>query len=112
MQRRFRVQTHRLGQRGPRVLEQRGNVFQARAQRGGPGIGRAVATQQQVMESAEQMTDPELRVLGLRALLLEAVQRDPNLVEQRGAVDLVVEVVGAGFLERAAERLERREVGA
>src|SRR5882762_6178817 len=51
------------------------------------------------MEAAEQMRQPELRILGLRLQLLEAAQRDADLIEQRGAVDLLVEIGGIRLFE-------------
>src|SRR6266511_1437229 len=63
------------------------------------------------MEAAEQVRQPELRILRLRLQLLEAPQRDANLVQQRGAVDLLVEVGGTRFLQGGRKRLERGEMG-
>ena|SRR5216117_3507257 len=63
------------------------------------------------MEAAEQVRQPELRILRLRLQLLEAAQRDANLVQQRGAVDLLLEVGGIRFLQGGRKRLERGEMG-
>src|SRR6266550_7799218 len=63
------------------------------------------------MEAAEQVRQPELRILGLRLQLLEAPQRDANLVQQRGAVDLLLDIGGIRLLEGGRQRLERGEMG-
>src|SRR6266581_4722313 len=63
------------------------------------------------MEAAEQVRQPELRILRLRLQLLEALQRDANLVQQRSAVDLLLEVGGIRFLQGGRKRLERGEMG-
>ncbi len=41
----------------------------------------------------------------------EAAQHDANLVQQRRAVDLFLEIGGVGFFQRGGDRFECREVG-
>ena len=67
------------------------------------------------MQAAQQMGEPEFGIFCLRFEFLEAKQRDPNLVQQRGAIDLLLDAIGARFLERGRNRLQggqmRRERG-
>ena len=63
------------------------------------------------MQPAEQMREPEFRVLGLRSQLLEAAQHDADFVQQRRAVDLLLEIGGIGSFQRGGDRFERREMG-
>src|SRR5207247_10545449 len=80
--------------------------------RGGSLLGgRAVGGEQQVVQPAEQMREPELGILRVRLQRLEALQLDANLIQQRRAVDLFLEIGGAGFFQRGGDRFECREVG-
>src|SRR6266705_5028992 len=56
------------------------------------------------------MREPELGILSLGLELLVAAQRDADFVEQRRAVDLLVQVGRARFLERRRDRFERGEL--
>src|SRR6266705_3262359 len=51
------------------------------------------------------MREPELGILSLGLELLVAAQRDADFVEQRRAVDLLVQVGRAHFLERRRDRI-------
>ena len=62
------------------------------------------------MQAAEQVGEPEFGILRLRLELLEAAQRHSNLVQQRGAIDLLLDVVGSRFLERRRDRLQGSEM--
>src|SRR5690349_19833758 len=56
------------------------------------------------------MGQPERRVLRLGPLALPPPQRHADLVQQGGAVDLVFQLTGGGFLEGGGKGLERGEV--
>ncbi len=71
---------------------------------------RPVGGEQQVMQATEQMREPELGVLGLGPERPEPAQRDPDLVEQRGAVDLLLEIDGGCLLQRGGERFQCGEM--
>ena len=103
--------SHRLFERGLEILEKGGDVLQSPDRRYCLLGGRAVSGEQQVMQPAEQMREPEFGVFGLRFELLEAVQHDADFVQQRRAVDLFVEIGGVRSFQRGGDRLERREVG-
>ncbi len=109
-QRRLHEHPHRLGQRGSRVVEQRGDVLQARQRGRGLLVRGAVRREEQVVQPGEQVREPELGVRRLRPQPLEAAHRDADLVEQGGTVDLGIEVVGAGPFEGGGDRLQGGEV--
>ena len=111
-ERRLDEEPHRLDERRPRVVQQLRHVLQSPRQRAHPLRGRAVVPQQQEVQAAQQVREPECRVLGLRALALEAGERHPTVVQQRRAVDLVVETLSGGSFQGGADRLEGGEVGA
>ena len=109
--RRLDEDPHRLFQRGLEIIEELGDVFQAPDRRRRLLGGGTVGGEQQMMQPAEQMREPEFWVLGLRLQLLEAAQHDADLVQQRRAVDLLLEIGGVGCFQRGGNRLERREMG-
>ncbi len=109
-QRRLDEHPDRLDQRGPRIVEQPRHVFQPARQRDRPLFGAPVAPAQQEVEPAEQMREPKPRVLGLGALALEAPQGDPDFVQERRAVDFVVQLIGGGLFEGGGDGFERGEV--
>src|SRR6267378_1220663 len=78
---------HRLFERGAQVVEKRRDVLEPADRRRGLFSGRAIRREQQVMQTAEQVGEPEFGILRLRLELLEAAQRHPNLVQQRGTID-------------------------
>src|SRR2546426_8787481 len=63
------------------------------------------------MQPAEQMREPKLGILRLRFELLVATQHDADFVQQRRAVDLLVEIGGVSSFQRGGDRSERREMG-
>ena len=110
-QRRLDKDAHRLFQGGLEILEEFRDVLESSDRRRRFLGRRAIGGEQQVMQPAEQMREPEFRVLGLRFQLLEAAQHDADLVQQRRAVDLLIEIGGIGSFQRGGDRFERREMG-
>ena len=109
--RRLDKDAHGLFERGLEIIEEIGDVLQSPDRGSGLLGGGAVGGEQQVVQPAEQMREPELGILRLRLQLLEAAQHDANLIQQRRAVDLFLEIGGAGFFQRGGDRFECREVG-
>ena len=103
---------HRLDQRGTRVVQERRHVLEPAHEGARLLLGRAIVAAQKHVQPGEKMLQPERRILRLRPLALEPPQRDAGLVQQRGPVDLVVQLVRGGFFQSGGERLERRERGA
>src|SRR5213075_1467744 len=86
------------------------DILEPPHRRAGFLVRRAITGEEQMMQSAEQVGQPELGVRRVRPQFLVAAHGDADLVEQRRAVDLLVQPVDAGFFERGRERLEGREV--
>ena len=110
-QRRLGEDAHGIGDRRPCVVHERGDVLEPPHRRQRLLLGRAIAREQQVVQPTEQMRQPELGIRRLWAQVLEAPHRHPDLVEQRRAVDFLVEAVHARFLEGGGERLEGGKMG-
>src|SRR5882762_4990639 len=72
---------NRLFQRGLEILEEFGDVLESSDRRGCLLGGRAVGGEEQVMQAAEQMREPEFGILGLGFQLLEAAQHDADFVQ-------------------------------
>src|SRR6185503_754554 len=108
--RRLDEDAHRLRERLLQIVQERRNVLEPADRRGRLLCRRAIGRQQQMMEAAQQVREPEFRVLGLRANMLEPPQRDPDFVQQRGAVDLFLEIGRVHFFQRRGNRLQRREL--
>src|SRR2546428_14077632 len=62
------------------------------------------------MQAPEEVREPERGILRLRPLPLQAPHGDADVVQERRAVDLVVEGGSRGFLERGDDGPERHEV--
>ena len=56
------------------------------------------------------MVDPEDRVPLVRPLVLQPEDRAPELAQERGAVDLLLQVLDVELFDRARHRPERRDV--
>ena len=109
--RRLDEDAHRLFQRGLEILEEFRDVLESSDCRGRLLGGRAVGRKQQMMQPAEQMGEPKFWILGLGFQLLKATQHDTDFVQQRRAVDLLLEIGGVGCFQRGGDRFERREMG-
>ena len=62
------------------------------------------------LEGAGEGTEPGRRIPPLRRLLLEPVDRGPEQVEERRAVDLLAVIFEVHQLDRARQRLEPRQL--
>src|SRR5213083_2896831 len=101
----------RFHQGGARVVQEPRQVLQSARERGGFLLRRPVAAAQQEVQPAEQVRQPERRILCLGALALEAAQHHADFVQERRTIDLVLELVGGRLLEGRGQGLERHEVG-
>ena len=104
-------QSDGLDQAGARVVEKRRDVLQPADDRSGTVGWAPVTAQHQEMQTPQQVRQPETRILRLRPFPLEPPHRDPYLVQEGGAVDLVVEGFGLHFFQRRGEGPERCQVG-
>ena len=78
--------------------------------RGRPRAGVGGVPRQHRVQPLEEMVDPEDRVPLVRPLVLQPEDRAPELAQQRGAVDLLLQVLDVELLDRARHRPERRDV--
>ncbi|MBK7714976.1 MAG: hypothetical protein IPI38_06090 [Gemmatimonadetes bacterium] len=72
--------------------------------------GVAVAAAQQRLEGAVEVAEPEARVVDVGALPLEPRNGDPHLVEEGGAVDLLLRILDLDLLRRRRDGLEGHQV--
>ncbi len=109
-QRGFHEHPHRLYQRRARVVQQPRHVLQPARERACPLGGRTIAPAQQEVQPAEQVRQPEPGVLRLGALALESLLQHAHVVQERRAVDLVLELARRGLFQSGADGLECGEV--
>jgi len=75
--------------------------LQAGQRRGGPSFRLLAGALDQAVIGAEQVREPEGRVVDVGAFVLEAEDVDPDVVEEGGAVDFVLQVGDLQLLDRA-----------
>lgn len=92
------------------MIEENGDRLQARESRPGSVSGRPVAPGEQQVEPFQHMGHPEIRVPDVWSFVGEPVCGHPDFVEERGAVDLVIERIDRRRFERVLDRTQRRNV--
>ena len=99
-------------QRGPRRVEKPGDRAEPLEPRGRTPTRRLAGAGEHGVETLEQMVDPEHRIPFVGSLVLQPEDAASDLAEQRGPVDLLLQVVHLELFHRARHRAQRRDVRA